>query len=136
MPSPKQAMYAALAGDSAIAGIVGGKVYPDQAKSDVEPYLVFQSASDVKPATLRATVGIRRIRFQLVGVCRTRAEAQALQQAIEALLHGKAQTSFGGVLVKSSLVSEDEGEVDEDEAPRPGVEFGLRSVRLDVIWWV
>lgn len=135
MPSAKQAMYAALAGESAITAIVGRRIYPDQAASDVEPYLVFQSASDVKPATLRATVGIRRVRFQLTGVGRTRAEAQALQSAIETLLHGKAQVSLGGLHVKSSLVSEDEGEVDEDEAPRPGEEFGLRVVRLDVIWW-
>lgn len=136
MPTPRQAMFAALTGEPTITAIVGNRIYPDQAKEGSVDYLDFQVVSDVKPTTLRGTMGIRFVRFQLTAEMTRRADAEALQFAIEALLHGKANATLGGLTVKSSMVVVDEGAVDEDELPRPGEESGNRVLRIDVMWAV
>lgn len=148
MPSPKAAMFAALSQDAGIAAVVGKKVYPDAAPETdgvvliEEPYLIFQMVSSVQRVSLSGTlIDLGDRRFQLTGYCATRLQAEQLETAILALLHGdpkgqgKIRTTFGGLLVKASICSQEEGSVDEDEAPRPGEEFGLRVVRLDVRWF-
>lgn len=140
MPSPKAAMHAALNQNADVTAVVGAKVYPDSCPQDdgmnpiEEPYLIFQVTNDLRPKTLRATAGIRRVRFELAGFCATRQQAEALSTAIENLLDGKSQSTFGGLLVKSSIA--EDGAVDEDESPRPGEELGSRTVRIYITWWV
>lgn len=149
MPSAKSAMYTALKQDAGILAIVGKKVYPDQAPQTdgvdavEEPYLIFQMVSSVQRVSLSGTlIDIGDFRFQITGYCSSRSEAEALEAAVMKLLHGdkgsraKLNTSFGGLTVKASIASQEEGSVDEDEAPRPGEEFGLRVFRVDVRWFV
>lgn len=137
MPTNKAAMYAALSGDPAVKAVVGAKVYPDQAAADAdEPFLVFQEVTSHRPTTLSGKAGIRFSRFQVTGYCATRVQAEALAKALEALLDGKARRMIGGLLVLSSRFADDEGTVDEDEAPDAGEEFGDRVVRADVLWAV
>lgn len=142
MPSAKSAMYAALSQDPAIVAVVGDKVFIDDVPQTdgtstiEEPYLVFESVSDIKPLALNSTIGIRKVRFQVTAYCATRAQAKSLQDAIESLLHGKKHHTFGGLTVKASFASQDDGAADETETPRPGEEFGLRVLRVDVLWWV
>lgn len=147
MPSAKAAMFTALSKDSGIYAVVGTKVYPDAAPETdgvvlvEEPYLIFQMVSDVPRVGFRGPINLGDYRFQLTGYCATRLQTQQLNAAILSLLHGdkggpgKFQTMFGGLMVKASICSQEEGSVDEDEAPRPGEEFGLRVVRLDVRWF-
>lgn len=142
MPSAKEGMYSALSGNAEIVAVVGSKVFPDAAPQTLdgqtavdEPYLVFQSVSDVAPLSFNRKIAIRKVRFQITAYG-TRAETQAIHTALESLLHGKKNQSYGGVDVDTSFLSTDEGAVDEDEVPRPGEESGLRVLRADVTWWV
>lgn len=148
MPTAKAAMYAALSQDPGVLAIVGKKIYPDQAPENngevtvEEPYLIFQMISSVQRVSLSGTlIDLGDYRFQLTGYCKTRLQTEQLEEALLTLLHGdkrgrgKVNVMLGGKLVKASICSQDEGSVDEDEAPRPGEEFGLRVVRLDVRWF-
>src|SRR5580700_9696318 len=120
MPTAKQAMYAALAGDSAITAVVGNQIYPDQAlEGVVEPYLEFSVVSDIQKKGLRGPIGLRFVRFQIEGYCATRLQAETLEAALEALLDGFQNQSYGGLTVQASFIPEDEGAVDEDDNPRP-----------------
>lgn len=141
-------MFTALKQDAGIRAVVGDKVYPDQAPetngvvSVSEPYLIFQMVSSVQRVSLSGTlIDLGDYRFQLTGFCETREQSEDLEAAILILLHGdkkgrgKTMVTIGGLLVKASICSQEEGSVDEDEAPRPGEEFGLRTVRVDVRWF-
>lgn len=148
MPSAKNAMWTALKQDAGIIAVVGAKVYPDQAPETngvitvEEPYLIFQMVSSVQRVSLSGTlIDLGDYRFQLTGFCATREQAEDLEAAILVLLHGdkrgrgRINQTIGGLHVKASICSQEEGSVDEDEAPRPGEEFGLRVVRIDVRWF-
>lgn len=130
----KEALATALLDTPGIAAIVGRRIYPGTAARGVEPYLIFDEISGVQPKMLRGKCPLRRSRFRLLGVCRTRVQASALMDEIEELLDGKSNSLFGGLLVKCSLIADDEGNVDEDESPLAGHEFGDRAVRTDLVW--
>lgn len=140
MSVAKEAMYAALREAGTVTAVVGRKIWPDQAAQDRDgytvnpPWLVFQEVAAVRRATFRGVSGVQRSRFQLTGYCETRARAEQLKEALLGLLNGKFNQTFGGLQVQASIVGESDGVADEDEAPRPGEEFGDRVVRLDVLW--
>lgn len=139
MPTSDEAMAAlktALLNDTAVAAIVGRRVYPEQADSKaIEPYLVFAEREARQPKAINGQrISIRRSAFEVAAACKTRQQAKDLAGALEALLDGKVQLQFGNLTVKSSRI-DDSGVIDEDEPPILGVEFGDRTVRLMVIWW-
>lgn len=132
----KAALAAALLNDPATAAIIGRHAYPDQAKQlpPGQPYLVFWEANSKVRKFLSGKSGSRQSIFRIMGMCQTRVQAAALAKALEGLLDGKVNQLFGNLQVKASLIDDDIGNVDENEIPLPGFEFGDRSVAFNLLW--
>ena len=137
MPTPEQALCACLKGDAPTTALLPGGIYPDQGPENAVNWLAFQVVSSYRPKLLNgAPAAIRCVRFQLTARLDKRVDAGSVRTAIENLLDGQVNATLGGLTVKSSRLSDDEGAVDEDEGPRPGEESGNRVVRMDLIWWL
>lgn len=134
MANIKEAMYLSLSQSADVTAIVGNRIYPDQLDENSEmPDLAFQVVSHVQPKAFRSVVSISMDRVQITAYALQRQDLTKLYDAIKAIWDVKYQTTIGGLFVKASHISPDEGAVDEDEAAEDGEGSGVRVMRLDVM---
>lgn len=80
-------LYAALAASTALAALVGNRVYPDAIPEDqAPPAVVYQRANTSPVTTIGGQTLAEEVRFSITSWARTRATADAAGDAIIAAL--------------------------------------------------
>lgn len=93
-------IYAALTASSALASIVGTKIYPDAIPEDKSPpAVVYQRANTAPVTTINGITLAEEVRFSITAWSKTRAQADSAADAIAAALvaadHQAADRSAG-----------------------------------------
>ncbi len=93
-------LYAALAASTALAALVGNRIYPDAIPEDkAPPAVVYQRANTTPVTTISGQTLAEEVRFSVTAWAKTRATADAAGDAIAAALaiaeHPYADRSAG-----------------------------------------
>ena len=90
------AIYARLSADTAVAAIVGTKIYPVQApKNAVAPWVRWQRISRVQPRDLAAIGGLIKTRIQFDCIAETYSDSRALSEAVRAAVQNWQDVAEG-----------------------------------------
>lgn len=89
-------IYDLLTGDTAVAAIVGTKVYPVQApKNAVAPWIRWQRISRIQPRDLAAVGGLVRTRIQFDCIAENYTASRALSEAVRAAVQNWQDVAEG-----------------------------------------
>lgn len=100
-------LYAALSANTALAAIVGARIYPDAIPEDQAlPAVVYQRASTAPISTIHGSAIAEDVRFSITAWAKTRATADGAADAIAAALvaaeHNPGDRS-GGIDTETGL---------------------------------
>ena len=138
----EEAMVAMLAADATLTGLVGTRVYPQEAPQDEALPLVLYTTSDPSQAeSMNGWVDLydQAFRFDCYGgdssgsYASAKAVAAALRSRLHAFARGPVVLADGTVYVRG--ISDDGGE-DGLEPPAHGEERGVDYCAVQVrVWW-
>lgn len=128
--TPEVAVRTRLVADSAVAALVGTRIYPDELpQSPTFPALVyFRASATPEGITQDKRVGPERPRIQIDAWAESRAETDAVYLAVKAALHGHVWETTDGdqVQLVAHESDNDFGPVPEAEQ-EPGIPVSRRS---------
>ena len=110
-------LYAALSASSALASLVGTRIYPDAIPEDQAlPAVVYQRAGTDKINTIHGAAIAEDVRFSITAWSKTRTTADSVAAALSAALEAAAHQS-----------GDQSGGIDQ--------ETGLFATSIDVEWF-
>ena len=105
-------LYTQLSGYSALAAIVGSRIYPRQVRQPTKPpYLVLEKVSDIPYNSHQGYSHLRRIRQQVSVYASSDTEAEAVVTQVKAAMEAWPAAN---AKVHTSLMLDDYGLVEED----------------------
>ena len=107
------AIYSMLKDDSAVAALVGTRIYPELAEEGAAtPYVVYSVVSNT-PSDTKEGTPIDEAQLEIFSVSNTYAAANDLADKVRAALDRKSQTVIGTVTVQSIQYTNEVVEVSE-----------------------
>ena len=111
-------LYTQLSGYSALAAIVGSRIYPRQVRQPTKPpYLVLEKVSDIPYNSHQGYSHLRRIRQQVSVYASSDTEAEAVVAQVKAAMEAWPAANAS---VQMCLMLDDYGLLDEEAANPDG----------------
>lgn len=132
--SIEQALFAHLTENTAIAALVGARVYPLRRpqRGGSLPCIVYTRVGSEHVHHLLGVSGLCRADFDLDCQAGTYAEAKSLSEAVRQAMDGLRNRTVEGVNIRSAMLSSD---ADVDYGPQDADDGGPRSVSAEYTIW-
>ncbi len=129
----KAGIYTALTGEASITGLVGLRIYPDQASETAAlPYIVYQAPSDLGVHHLLGVTTLASTEIQFNVWAATSSSRTAVKNALREFLDGSIGVTFGSTFIKHI---ENTNNVDTKEDPVNGSQNGNFGSFMDFDFW-